>query len=248
MRALIVDDEKHSRDVLHIMLQKYCPEIQVQAACSNGAAALDAIIQYQPELIFLDIEMPDIDGFQVLQACPHPAFAVIFTTAYDHYALQALHHSALDYLLKPIDLQELQTAVSKAGKQSGAIYAEKVARLLAFLEEQLHQDERLALPTADGLRMMTVKDILYCEAGGARTSVYLQLQTKPIVVQHTLPEMETILQRKGFFRVHPSFLVNLSSMDKYIKGDGGEIIMRDGHSVPVSRERKHDFLLRIERM
>jgi two-component system LytT family response regulator len=248
MRTIIVDDEKHSRDALQMMLERYCPQVSVEALCSNGVAAIDAINELQPQLIFLDVEMPGMDGFQVLEACNHHNFVVIFITAYDQYALQAIHHSALDYLLKPIDIKELRDAVEKAGTQTNADMNEKVDNLLLFLQQHLYQDERLALPTLEGLRMVTAKDIIYCKSAGIQTRLHLQEPEKPVMVCRTLLEMEEWLCDKGFFRVHSSFLINLSFMDKYIKGDGGEIIMCDGHSVPVAREKKHDFLQRIERL
>ncbi|MBV7528622.1 LytTR family DNA-binding domain-containing protein [Chitinophaga sp. sic0106] len=248
MRAIIVDDEKHSRDVLRILLEKNCPDITVMATCNNGEAALDAIAMYDPQLLFLDIEMPGLDGFQVLEATKRGSFAVIFTTAYDHYAVQAIRHSALDYLLKPIDAAELKEAVIKATERTGQPVTKKVDNLVEMLQQHIKQSERLALPTTEGLRMVIAHDILYCESNGANTNVYLRSQEKPFPVTRTMKEMEEVLEDKAFFRVHNSFLVNLSFMDKYIKGDGGEIIMCDGHRVPVSRQKKQDFLLRIEKM
>ncbi|MBO9726999.1 MAG: response regulator [Chitinophaga sp.] len=248
MRTIIVDDEKHSRDALQMMLERYCPHVQVLAVCNNGVSAVSAINELRPQLIFLDVEMPGMDGFEVLESCSHHDFIVIFITAYDQYALQAIHHSALDYLLKPIDITELKQAVEKAGQQARAGSREKVAALLQFLQEQLHQQERLALPTLDGLRMVSARNIIYCKSAGSQTRLHLQNPDMSVMVCRTLPEMEEWLSDKGFFRVHSSFLVNLSFMDKYIKGDGGEIIMCDGFSIPVAREKKHDFLLRIERL
>lgn len=248
MRAIIVDDEKHSRDVLRILLENNCPDITVMATCNNGEAALDAIAMYDPQLLFLDIEMPGLDGFQVLEATKRGSFAVIFTTAYDHYAVQAIRHSALDYLLKPIDAAELKEAVIKATERMGLPVTRKVDHLVEMLQQHIKQSERLALPTAEGLRMVVASDILYCESNGATTNVYLRSQEKPFPVTRTMKEMEEVLEDKAFFRVHNSFLVNLSFMDKYIKGDGGEIIMCDGQRVPVSRQKKQDFLLRIEKM
>ncbi|SKD08378.1 two component transcriptional regulator, LytTR family [Chitinophaga ginsengisegetis] len=248
MRTIIVDDEKHSRDALHMMLERYCPHVSVQAVCSSGPEALTAIHELHPELVFLDIEMPGMDGFQVLEACEYHSFAVIFITAYDQYALQAIHHSALDYLLKPIDSQELKDAVEKAGSQSTLVTAGKVDDLLHFLQQHLNQDERLALPTSDGLRMVVAKNIIYCRGAGTQTRLHLQEPEKPVMVCRTLVEMEQWLADKGFFRVHSSFLINLSFMEKYIKGDGGEIIMSDGYSVPLARDKKQDFLQRIERL
>jgi two-component system LytT family response regulator len=248
MRTIIVDDEKHSRDALQMMLERYCPDVSIQAVCSNGADALRAIKEFKPQLVFLDVEMPGMDGFQVLEACEDHSFAVIFITAYDQYALQAIHHSALDYLLKPIDIQELRDAIEKAGSEENAATSRKVDNLLLFLRQHLYQEERLALPTIDGLRMVAAKDIIYCRSSGMQTKLYLRGPEKPVVVYRTLFEMEEWLADKGFFRVHSSFLINLSFMEKYVKGDGGEIIMSDGHSVPVAREKKQDFLLRIERL
>lgn len=248
LRAIIVDDEKHSRDGLQFLLEKHCPEVTVVAACGNSADALEAIDRHQPQLLFLDVEMPGRDGFELLEACNAPRFAVIFTTAYDHYAMQAIRHSALDYLLKPIDVAELQAAVTKAASQQGRTNEKKVEELISFLHQHLQQGERLALPTPMGLRMMVVKDIIRCESDGAATYVYVQHENKPVMVSRTLKEMEELLKDKGFFRVHHSYLVNLSFMDKYIKGDGGEIIMSDGQRVPVSRQKKQDFLLRIEKL
>ncbi|TWF44781.1 LytTR family two component transcriptional regulator [Chitinophaga polysaccharea] len=248
MRTIIVDDEKHSRDALQIMLERYCPHVVLQAVCGNGLEAIHAINNLHPQLVFLDVEMPGIDGFQVLEACNHRDFSVIFITAYDQYALEAIHHSALDFLLKPIDSKELRLAVEKAGLQTHADKTEKLDNLLQFLQQQLGQDERMALPTLNGLQMVTARNIIYCRSIGAQTRLHLQMPDKPVLVHRTLPEMEVWLSGKGFFRVHNSFLINLSFMNKYIKGDGGEIIMSDGYCVPVAREKKHDFLLRIERL
>jgi two-component system LytT family response regulator len=247
MRTIIVDDEKHSRDVLQMMLEKYCPHVVILAQCSNGNEALKAIRELRPELIFLDVEMPGMDGFQILEACEAHTFSVIFITAYDQYALKAIRHSALDYLLKPVDLTELKEAVKKAGSQSGDSSG-KVMNLLRFLHEQAGCEERRAFPTANGLRMVAARDIIYCRSSGAQTWLHLQAPEQPLPVQRTLPEMEEWLTNKGFFRVHNSFLINLSFMEKYIKGDGGEIIMCNGFSIPLAREKKHDFLLRIERL
>lgn len=248
MQAIIVDDEKHCRDLLQLLLEKHCPEVTLQAVCSNGEAALEAIEKHQPQLLFLDVEMPGMDGFQMLEACSKPSFQVIFTTAYNQYAIPAIRHSALDYLLKPIDVHELIAAVKKAASQITGHSQEKIDTLLEFLHTHLQQGERLAMPTTDGLRMMPIRDILYCESEAAYTRFYLQGEEKPIHIYRSMKEVEEMLSDKGFFRVHNSYLVNLFFMDKYIKGDGGEIIMSDGHSVPVSRQRKQDFLMRIEKM
>ncbi len=248
MRAIIVDDEKHCREVLQLMLARYCPDVVLEAVCVNGPSALEAIEKYRPELIFLDVEMPGMNGFELLEACTGLNFSIIFTTAYNQYAIQAIRHSALDYLLKPIDKDELARAVDKAISQQQQLNGSKVNNLLLFLHEHLQAGERLALPTMEGLRMVLPKDILFCMAEGAYTRLHLYACKTPPLVCRTLKEVETVLKDKGFFRVHHSYLINLSFMDKYIKGDGGEIIMSDGSSIPVSRHRKQEFMARIERL
>jgi two-component system, LytTR family, response regulator len=247
MRTIIVDDELLSRNVLKIMLEKHCPGINIVATCQDGVAALDAIARYQPELVFMDVEMPGMNGFEVLRACKDAGFSVIVTTSHNQYALDAIRHDALDYLLKPIHKDDLLDAVEKAMARQTPKKI-NTAALLETLHQHLHPGERLALPSAEGLRMILVKDILYCMADADTTYVYLQNIPGPALVQVTLKEMEALLKSKGFFRVHNSYIVNLSYMDRYIKGDGGEIIMIDGSSVPVSRNRKQEFMERIERL
>lgn len=247
MHAVIIDDEKHCRDVLQMLLERHCPEVTVDALCGDPEEALKVIERLQPQLVFLDIEMPGMNGFELLESCARRSFAVIFTTAYDQYAIKAIRHSALDFLLKPIDKDELVQSVQKALTQT-TNSATKVDALLQFLHQHVQPNERLALPTEDGLRMIPVKDITYCESAGGYTKVFMVQQSLPTLICRSLKEVEEALRDKGFFRVHNSYLINLSYMHKYIKGDGGEIIMTDGKNIPVSRNRKQDFLTRIERL
>lgn len=248
MRAIIVDDEKHCRDILQLLLSRHCTDITVEAVCSNGPDALEAIGKFRPELLFLDVEMPGMNGFELLEACDKPSFSIIFTTAYDQYAIQAIRHCALDYLLKPIDEHELLLAVEKAFSQQHTASSSKVHNLLTFLHQHLQAGERLALPTLDGLRMLLPKDILYCAAEGAYTRLHLNEEQTPPLICRSLKEVEAALKDKGFFRVHHSYVINLSFMDRYIKGDGGEIVMSNGHYIPVSRHRKQEFMARIEKL
>lgn len=244
MRAIIVDDEKHSRDALQTMLAKYCPNVIVQALCCNGEEALEAIRQLTPEIVFLDVEMPVLDGFQVLEACQQPQFAVIFVTAYDQYALQAIHYSALDYLLKPIDAKELQIAVEKTGNLPVDETAKMIGSLLSFLM----QDDRKALPTAHGLKVITARNIIYCKAIGNQTRIFLQPPENQVTIKARMHDLLSWLADRGFMQVHTDFLINLSLMEKYIKGDGGAIVMCNGDNIPLSRDRKQDFLLRVEHL
>jgi two-component system LytT family response regulator len=221
------------------------------AVCADGVSALEAIEKYQPDLLFLDVEMPGLNGFQVLQACKEANFSIIVTTSHDHYALDAIRHNALDYLMKPIVSEDLRDAVDKAMMRQTKrkeLPDNKTATLLELLHQHLHPGERLALPSQEGLRMLLVKDILFCAADGENTRIYLQHTVEPSLVCRTLKEVEGLLKNKGFFRVHHSYVVNLNFMEKYIKGDGGDIIMADGSCIPVARQRKQEFMERIEKL
>lgn len=251
MRTIIVDDEKLSRSVLKLLLEKHCPAVDIVAVCADGVSALEAIKKYQPDLIFLDVEMPGLNGFEVLQACREASFAIIVTTSYDHYALDAIRHNALDYLMKPIIREDLQEAVQKAmiklaDRKEAA--AGKTDMLMEMLHQHLYPGERLALPSPEGLRMILVKDILYCMADDVNTKIFLRQEEGPSLVCRSLKEVESLLKNKGFFRVHHSYVVNLNYMERYIKGDGGEIIMCNGNCIPVSRNRKQEFMERIEKL
>lgn len=248
MQAIIVDDEKHCREVLQMLLSRHCPDVEVLALCENGAEGLAAIEQYHPQLIFLDVEMPGMTGFEMLKQCASRSFSIIFTTAYNQYAIQAIRHSALDFLLKPIDKDELVDAVDKALTQRNNNSDKHVNSLMHYLYQHIQPNERLAFPTMDGLRMLPIKDITYCESDGGYTRIFMQTGEKPLLICRTLKEVEEVLGEKGFFRVHHSFMINLSYMDRYIKGDGGEIVLTDGKNIPVSRNRKQEFLTRIERL
>ncbi|WP_341833945.1 LytTR family DNA-binding domain-containing protein [Chitinophaga pollutisoli] len=247
MKTIIIDDEAHCRDVLRMQLNHYCPELRVVACCGSADEGREAILQHQPDLVFLDVEMPGEDGFSLLENCEWRRFSVIFTTAHDRYALKAIRHSALDFLLKPIDKQDLIQAVHKAVVHHPAA-SPQADTILRLLREQLPQFERIALPTFDGLRMIPVKDILYCESEGSHTRVFLHPSPKPVMICMALKDVDDTLRDKGFFRVHNSFIVNLAHMSKYIKGDGGDIVMADGRSVPVARNRKQEFLEKIEKL
>lgn len=251
MRTIIVDDEKLSRSVLKLLLEKHCPAVNIVAVCADGISALEAIEKYQPDLLFLDIEMPGLNGFEVLKACKDAHFSIIVTTSHDHYALEAIRHNALDYLLKPIIREDLAEAVDKAAarqRKRGQPDAKPDISLLEVLHQHLYPGERLALPSPEGLRMLQVKDILYCVADGETTLVHLLNTPEPSLICRTLKDVEGQLKNKGFFRVHHSYMVNLNYMDRYIKGDGGDIIMRDGSCIPVSRQRKQEFMERIEKL
>ncbi|WP_343689673.1 LytTR family DNA-binding domain-containing protein [Chitinophaga sp.] len=251
MRTIIVDDEKLSRSVLKLLLEKHCPSVNIVAVCADGLSALEAIEKHQPELLFLDVEMPGLNGFEVIKTCGHINIAIIITTSHEVYALEAIRNHVVDFLLKPILKEDLQEAVDKAMVRQAHRNEKTPARnsnTMELLHQHLHPGERLGLPSPEGLRMILVKDILYCVADGINTRVHLLSVAEPATVYRSLKEMENMLKNKGFFRVHHSYVVNLNHMDRYLKGDGGEIIMNDGSCIPVSRHRKQDFMERIERL
>src|SRR4051812_8990235 len=200
MRTIIVDDEKLSRSVLTLLLEKHCPAVEIVAVCADGISALEAIEKHKPELLFLDVEMPGLNGFEVLQACKDASFSIIVTTSHDHYALEAIRHNALDYLMKPIIKDDLEDAVDKAllrlTKKKEQTTA-KTDSLMEFLHQHLHPGERLALPSPEGLRMLLVKDILYCVADGENTRVYMHNTPGASLVNRTLKEVENSLKNKG---------------------------------------------------
>lgn len=246
MTALIIDDEKHCRDVLRLLLQKTYPALQVLDTCVDGPSGLSAIERHRPDLVFLDIEMPGMTGFEMLSQCSYRDFKLIFTTAYDEYAIQAIKHNALDYLLKPVDKDELVKAVQKASENTQAPATNRIEQLLQQVQPQKTMG-KVALPTLEGLLFINPDDIYYCEADGGYTRFFLPTG-KPTIISKTLKEVEEVLDNKGFCRVHASYLINLKHVERYIRGDGGEIIMADGKNIPVSRNKKQEFLNLLEKI
>jgi two-component system, LytTR family, response regulator len=248
MKAVIIDDEKHCREVLTTLLGKYCSDVEIAATFSNGAEALESIEKNSPDILFLDIEMPGMNGFEFLERTPHKNFGIIFTTAYNEYAIKAIKHSALDYLLKPIDKNELIEAVEKAKQQNAQKTSSRVEQLLSSLNLK-KESKRFAVPTLEGLIMLNSEEILYCESDGPYCTFHFTTNTKPLLTSKTLKEAEEVLQGGGeFFRVHHSFLINLKFVQKYIRGEGGEVIMNNGKNIPVARSRKQDFMKVLERI
>ena len=243
LKAILIDDEPECLRTLEADLRQYCPEVEILACCNSGKAGVKSIHRLEPDVVFLDIDMPFINGFEVLEMMPNIDFEVIFTTAYDKYALQAFKISAVDYLLKPVAPEELQKAVQKA-----KILREKgnAAKQIQFLVEQLKDIEnntvrRVALPTQDGFEFVLLDDILYCQSDGAYTYVFLN-QNKKIYISKNLRYLEDALCDFHFFRVHNSFIINLHHVQRYSRTDGGRIIMKNGAEVKVSRSKKDELM------
>jgi two-component system LytT family response regulator len=242
INALIIDDEKHCSDNLLWLLNKYCPEIDVQAVCINAREAFREITACQPRLVFLDVEMPDQSGFDLLEDLTDIQFNIIFTTAFNQYALRAIKFGALDYLLKPVDKDELRLAVDKFIQQEKQISLNQLNALLTHTRKNNDFSfQKIAFPTLHSYELVPLNDILACESSSNYTNVRL-VNGKTILVSKTLKELEELLDMKPFFRVHNSWLVNLQYAIRYVKGDGGYLVLNNEMTIPVSRNKKEELL------
>jgi two-component system LytT family response regulator len=240
VRAIIVDDEARARRTLEKLLQDYCPGLEVVGQAGSVVEAVERIAELGPDLVFLDIEMPNEFGFALFDHCPEPAFHVVFTTAYQQYAIQAFRVSALDYLLKPIEIEQLTKAVEKAREVlNGKLMAEKLQTLKLNMNEQ-RRITRLVLSQNNEVVFVNVADIQYLEADGSYT--YVVEDQKKLLVSKKLGEFTELEQHPDFFRTHRSFLVNLRQLDRFVRNDGGYLLMRNGHKIELSRNRKDEFL------
>ncbi len=241
--AVIIDDELKGRVALRQKLIDYCPSIRLIGEAESGKEGIRLIEQEQPDIVFLDIEMPGMDGFEMLKKIADRKFQIIFTTAYDHYAIKAIRFAAFDYLLKPVDIEELKLAVEKIANGQPANQFKK----LEVLEHNLFASpvlEKIAVPTLDGLLFFDLKDITYLEAHSNYTEIHFTHHPK-LIASRTLKEFEELLPSERFFRPHHSHIINLSCIKRYIRGDGGQIELRDGTLVSVSRRKKEEFLKAI---
>ena len=245
IRAIIVDDEEKGRLTLKNVIDKHCSIVQIIDLCNSVDTAIQSIEKLEPDLVFLDIEMPFQNGFALLEKFNKPNFDVIFITAYDHYAIKAIRYSALDYLLKPVDTDELKEAVAKIElkKKSTLPQMPDFELLLSNLKLK-GNSAKIAVPTFDGLQMLNSTEIIKCTANESYTEIVLS-GGKKIMVSRILKEYEDLLSDFNFFRVHNSCLINLAHVNKYIKGDGGYVVMSDGESVEVSRRKKNELLNKL---
>ncbi len=241
LRALIIEDELLNREVLKNLLNTYCKEITVVGEADSAKAAISAIQTTHADLVFMDIELGDGTAFDVLRQIDKPQFQLIFTTAYDHYAVRAIKLNALDYLLKPIDLDELKTAVQKASK-AGTNQQRSLEYFMSNVSNARNENPVITLSTSDSFEYIPVRDIIRCEAQGAYTKFYMRSKSS-LLVSKTLKEYEPLLQPYNFFRTHQSHLINLHDVERYLKGDGGYVVLKDGMKIGVARTRRDEFLL-----
>lgn len=246
LNAVIIEDEPRSRQALEQLLQKHCPEINICGFAETVKTGVELVKTFHPELIFLDVLLPDGSGFDVLEQLKDFSFRVIFTTATDKYAVKAIKYSALDYLLKPIDVEELKTAIQKVLETKNSISGTDNIR---FLLENLKQRDagfgKIALPTGKAYEIVAVNDIVRCEANDNYTNVYLADKRK-FLVSGTLKHYEDLLPEIHFMRVHHRHLINMNHMIRYLKEDSGYAVMSDGSKVEISRRKKEDFLNKLK--
>ncbi len=240
LRAIIIDEPKAVR-LLSLRLSQHCPQVEVLMGCTSAAQGIEAITRFRPDLVFLDIEMPGLNGFQVLEAVESVDFALIFVTANDRFAVKAFRYSALDYLLKPLNTGELVEAVAKAQKKRAT---DRVS--LQHLKQQYRSDpqrlpERIALPYQNGVTFTPVKDILYCESDDNYTRFYLDNGLQHLVLR-PLREVQELLEERGFVRIHRQYLVNINRIKKFVRGEGNYVVMDDDRNIPVARAQKERLM------
>lgn len=245
MTAVIIDDESNARNALRQKLISSCPDIDILRECENGEEGIAAIVAEQPDIVFLDVEMPRMNGFVMLQHLKQQNFELIFTTAYDHYAIQAIRFSALDYLVKPIEIKTLQDAIERARehRQKG-LPNQRIETLLYNLVNDKNQNNRLVIPSHEGLQFIQVNEIIYLEAESNYTSIYLQDDSR-VFVSKTLKDFEELLPPLTFIRIHHSFIINKNHVRKYLKNDGGQVLMSNEKVLDVSRRRRDEFMKAI---
>lgn len=244
LKAIIVDDEPYCCEILAAMLDADCPCVKVVGICSNGHDALTAIHKFSPDIVFLDVEMPKMNGFEMLEQLQEIKFHLIFTTSYDQYALKAIRFSAIDYLLKPIDREELKRAVEKVKDRFQIPVPQQLELLLQKFKQPSNPVNKIALPTMEGLQMIPIETIVSCESDDNYTNIKLK-NGKKLLVTRSLKEIEESLEQHSFIRVHRSYLVNLNEIEKYIKGEGGYLVMSDGASIDVARNKKEGLLRKL---
>jgi two-component system LytT family response regulator len=242
MKAVIIDDEKDSREILGTYLGKYCPEVTVCGFGESVETGLAAIEKHQPDVVFLDIEMPYGNGFDLLDKVKKVNFETVFVTAFNHYAMQALNQSAAYYLLKPIDIDELIKAVEKITKERKEDnYTEHAQILLDNIRSGSQQNQKIMLPTLEGFEIVNIQTIIYCEAVDNFTRFYFETGN-PLLICRTLKYFEEVLKDHRFFRIHRSYLINPDYVIRYSKGKGGYVTMKNNKELEISPTRKKEFL------
>lgn len=241
LKAILVDDELNSLQNLQYKILEFCPSVKVVGQSQNPEEAIRLIQQYKPDVIFLDIEMPRMSGFKMLEQIPEIDFEVIFITAYNHYAINAIRISAFDYLVKPVAIEELQQTIERLASSTIKKTRERADLLKKNLANPKSQEDHIAVPANDGLEFMQIKQIIRIESSSNYSKLVLQ-GGQQLLVTKQLKDFEELLTDYRFYRVHHSHLINLNYISKYVRGDGGQIMMKNGDVIDVSRRKKEVFL------
>lgn len=245
LKTIIIDDEKHAIESLKYELAQNCPQVSIIAEETNPLIGIELITTLNPDLVMLDIEMPQMNGFELLKSLRgNINFEVIFTTAYDQYAIKAFKFSAIDYLLKPVDSSDLQKAISLLEWRKYSFSNEHFSTLMSNISKKTAVPSKIVLPTAESLEFIEVGNIIRCESDSNYCKVFL-IEGEPLFLAKTLKEIESLLFESGFYRIHNSHLISLDHIKRYIHTDGGFLKMSDGTEVPVARSRKAEFLKRF---
>ena len=244
IKAIIIDDEQHCIDSLAADVSKYCGNVELAANCTSAKEGILAIKKHRPQLIFLDVEMPWMNGFEMLEMLDHIDFFIVFTTAYDKFAAKAFRISAVDYLLKPVDATDLKASVQKVEeKMQASVGNVNIQNLLHNIRQPAEQ-QKIALPTRDGYEFAQVNSILYCSAEGAYTKVVFSNQHS-LLISKTLGDIEEMLPSAIFTRIHHSTIVNVNAITHYHRSDGGYVVMNTNNKLMVSKARKEALLQRL---
>jgi two-component system LytT family response regulator len=239
LKAVIVDDELSGIEVLEYALKRHCPEIEIVHTFSSSTEALEKIPSLMPDVLFVDVEMPQLNGFELVEKLASLNIQIIFITAYNEFALKAFRVSALDYLLKPVDIDELKAAVAKL-KSLAKPDNQAMDALLEYIKSQ-KQINKISLSTEKGIHFIDATEVLYCLSSGPYSVFYLK-SGQELVCSKSIGEYEKMLEDKGFYRIHNSSLINVEHLKRFVRTDGGYVEMSDGKTLTVSRRKKDEFL------
>jgi len=249
--VVLIDDEVHCTEILELLLGENHPDLSVDGKFNDPFKALEYLKRNPADLVFMDIEMPGMGGFELLGNLDQFQFDVVFVTAYDQYAVRAFNYSAISYLLKPVDQEELDLAISRwKEKKQKVLSMAQLKMMNDMLRSNFRLKSRVALPTLDGLEFIEIEDIIRCESESNYTRIYCSENTKYLICR-TLKEVEQVLTENGFIRVHHSHLINPKYIRKFVRNDGGYLMMTDGASIPISRAKKNrlfELFVNVERL
>ena len=243
-KTVIIDDEKNAQNSLIKIIENFCPELEIAGTAENVKSGINLILSEKPDIVFLDIEMPDGSGFDLLKQLPEHNFSLIFATGHNNFAIKAFKFNAVDYILKPVDIQDVINAVNRAVKNLN-IYGNQNAIKQLLQSVNSDKPEKLVLKTSENIYIININDIIRCESDGSYTTFFLN-NGKKILVSKNLKEYENMLKDKNFIRTHNSHLINLQYAERYSKSEGGVLYLQNGNQIPVSVRKKEAVLFALE--